>query len=268
MSPDFRSNSPADLPLTTRRSTVRQLGLAAIVLMDCLNLYTRIVTGRDRLDLPAFAAALRQSGLSILPALTLVTGAVGVILGNQAGSLLKSFDLPGLVLLSVTYGVVMELVPVLVGILVAGRAGVALAVRQASMVVSGEMDGLLISGINPIQFTVGPVLLAMLMMSFAFAVWGTLITFGAAFLWLWGTASVPPALFLDALRLSLTPQDLVEALAKPLIFALVIALIATVNGTLARRGPQGVTRAATGTMIGAVTAILLLDLAFILALGE
>ena len=49
----------------------------------------------------------------------------------------------------------MELVPILVGILVAGRAGVALAVRQATLVVSGQMDGLLVTGTNPIQFTLG-----------------------------------------------------------------------------------------------------------------
>lgn len=73
-----------------------------------------------------------------------------------------------------------------------------------------------------------------------------------------------PILFLDALKQALTPGDLLEALGKPLVFALAIALIATVNGTLAGRDPAGIGRAATGTMIGAVTAILLIDLLFVL----
>ena len=243
---------------------LQQLGLAAVTLRDCLSLYVLIAIGRASLDLPALAVALRQAGLSILPALTLVAAAVGAILGHQITTFLQKQDLPGLVLLSVGYGVAMELVPILVGILVAGRAGVALAVRQANLVVSGEIDGLLVSGVNPLQFTVGPVLLAMLMMSFAFAVWSTLIVFATAFLWLWADAGIPAALFLDALRRSLAPSDLLEALAKPLIFALVIALVATVNGTRAERTPQGIASAATRTMIGAVTAILLTDLAFIL----
>lgn len=233
-----------------------------------MGLYLRILAGRGRLDMPAFAGALRQAGLSILPAITLVTAAVGLILGNQTESILEQFDLPGLILLPISYAAVMELVPILVGILVAGRAGLALAVRQATLAVSGEMDGLLVNGIHPLQFTVGPVLLAMLLMSFAFAVWGSLVTFGAVFLWLWGVAGVPPALFLDALQRALSPGDLVEALGKPLIFALLIALIATVNGTMAGRDPEGVARAATRTMIGAVTAILLTDLLFILFPGS
>jgi phospholipid/cholesterol/gamma-HCH transport system permease protein len=241
-----------------------RLGLAVLVLKSCLGLYIDILVGKARLDLPAFAEALRQAGLSILPAITLVAAVVGLILGNLTASVLLRFDLPGLVLVTIAYAVVMELVPILVGILVAGRAGVALAVRQATLATSGEMDGLLVTGVDPIRFTLGPVLLAMLLMSFAFAVWGTLVTFAGALLWLWGTAGIPPTLFLDALKQALSPGDLMAALGKPLIFALVIALIATVNGTLAGRDPGGIGHAATRTMIGAVTAILIVDLLFVL----
>jgi len=244
-----------------------QVGLALVTLWMCLKLYGSILLGRDKLDLSAFTEALRQSGLSMLPAITVVTLAAGLILGVQIESVLDRLDLPSLVLLSATYGVLVQLVPLLVGILVAGRAGVALAVRQATMIVTGEMDGLLVIGINPLQFTVGPVLLAMLLMSFAFAVWGTLVTFAAAYCWLWVFADIPPSQFLDAMRRGLEFQDLFEALAKPLIFALLIALIAAVNGTNAGRAPEGISEAATRTMIGAVTAILLADLLFILLPG-
>ena len=147
--------------------------------------------------------------------------------------------------------------PILVGILVAGRAGVALAVRQAGLVASGEMDGLVVSGVEPIRFTLGPPLLAMLLMSFALTVWVGLVSVATLTAWLWGRAGVPPSVVVDGLRQSLHPGDLVQVLAKPLLFAVVIALIATVCGLTAGRDPQGVARAATRTMIGAVTAILL-----------
>jgi phospholipid/cholesterol/gamma-HCH transport system permease protein len=253
-----------DRPFAGPWGWIEQIGLAAFALLDCLGLYLRILLGRARLDVPALAWSLRQSGLSILPPLTLVGVAVGIILGHQTQSILEQLNLPGLVLLSVTYAVVMELVPILVGILVAGRAGVALAVRQATMAANGEADGLLVQGIDPIQFTLAPVLLAMLLMSFAFAVWGSLITFCTAFLWLWGMANVPPALFLDSLARALGPADLLEAFCKPMLFALLIALIATVHGTAAGRDPQGIGEAATRTMIGAVAAILVADLAIVL----
>ncbi len=247
---------------------IEQIGLAGLALVYCVQLYWRILAGRARLDLPAFTDSLRQAGLSILPAITLVSAAAGAILGRQTEVVLVRYNLPDLVLVSIGYAVVMEVVPILVGILVAGRAGVALAVRQASLSVSGEIDGLLAGGINPIQYTVGPVLLAMLLMSFAFSVWGSLVMFGTATLWVAIAANVPAALFLDALSRALDAGDLLEALLKPLLFALLVALIATVNGTRAGRDPAGIGRAGTATMIGAVTIILVADLLFALAGGS
>jgi phospholipid/cholesterol/gamma-HCH transport system permease protein len=240
------------------------LGLAGRTLLECLALYANIVLGRERLDLPALTASLRQAGLSILPAVTLVAAALGLILGRQAGNVLENLNFPGVLLFTITYAVVLELVPILVGVLVAGRAGVALAVRHATLVVTGQMDGLLVSGINPIRYVTGPVLLAMLAMSFAFLVWGSLVTVGTAYLWLFFFSEVPPYQLLDAVRSTLGPYDLREAIAKPLVFAVVIALIATVNGTVAGRDPELIGEAATRTMIAAVTSILLIDLLFAL----
>ena len=139
--------------------------------------------------------------------------------------------------------------------------------RQAKLATSGEVDALLVGGIDPIRFTVTPVLLAMPLMSFTFAVWATLVTYGAVFLWLWLTESLPPALFVDSLVRTLAPSDLLSAVTKPVLFALLIAPVATINGTAAGRDPEGIAEAATGTMIGAVAAILLADLAVILLLA-
>ena len=177
---------------------LEQIGLAGVALWLCLAHYGNVLLGRARLDLPALAAALRQSGLSVLPALTLVSLAVGLILGRQTAGVLADLNLPGVLLVTITYAVVTELIPLLVGILVAGRAGVALAARQATLIATGQMDGLLVSGVNPIQYTLAPVLLAMLVMSLAFAVWGSLVTCASAFIWIFAAADVPAALVLDA----------------------------------------------------------------------
>lgn len=264
--PGLRRARPAAAGGAFRGPTgwVEELGLAALALTLCLRHYAGVLLGRTQLDLPALATALRHAGLSILPAMTLIAAALGIILGFQTERLLGALNLPSLLLLSIGHAVVMELIPVLVGILVAGRAGVALALRQAQMIANGQTDGLLVCGIDPIVYTTAPVLLAMLAMSFAFAVWGTLVTFTATLVWLAATADLPVGVFLDALRRALSGTDLAAALAKPMVFALVIALIATVNGTAAGRDADGSARAATRTMIGAVSAILLIDLAFVL----
>jgi len=252
-------------PGRTRLNWLQRIGLAAVALQLCSRLYLDILFGRVQLDLPALAAALRLSGLQVLPAMTLVAGATGIILGHLTSRLLAELDLPGLILVPVIYAVVVELIPLLVGVLVAGRAGVALATRQASLIASGQVDGLLVSGLNPIQFTTGPVLPAMLAMSFALSVWGTLVALGSTLLWLVAVADVPIYVFDNALRQALEPKDLAVALSKPLVFAVVVALIATANGIAAGRDAAGVGHAATDTMIAAVTSILLINVLFVLA---
>jgi phospholipid/cholesterol/gamma-HCH transport system permease protein len=268
MSNPIRQTASRYTSLPGNASALQQLGLAAIAMGGCLGFYARVIGGRERFDVPAFASALRNSGLSVLPALTLISLSVGIILGNLAGGPIGQLNLPGLLAMSIGYTVAVELAPILTGVLVAGRAGIWLAVRQASLHGSDELDGLLLCGIDPIQFTLAPAMLAMLVMSFAFAVWSTLVTFASAGVWLWGTAGIPLPLFADMVRSSFQPGDLMAAFLKPPAFALVIAIIATVNGNLAGRGPDSIPRAASRTMIGAVTAILLLDLLFVLLLFD
>jgi phospholipid/cholesterol/gamma-HCH transport system permease protein len=270
MVPEQPTIAFADLPRRAASGLlgwVEALGLAAMTLSECLSLYLGILLGQGRLDLESLADALRRAGLSMLPAITLVAITIGSILGQQGANLIAELNLPGLVLFPFSYAVIMELTPILVGILVAGRAGVALAVRLATLIRSSEIDGLLVCGANPIHYATAPVLLAMLAMSFAFVVWASLVTFVTTFLWLFVLADIPPALFVESMRQTLGPGDLLEAMSKPLIFALVIALIATVTGIGAGRDASGAASAATRTMIGAVTSILLLDLAFVLTTG-
>ncbi|NKN34585.1 MlaE family ABC transporter permease [Marichromatium bheemlicum] len=256
-----------DRPLTGPAGTLERLGLGALALADCLWLYLRILGGRARLDLPAFATALRQSGLSVLPALTLVSIALGLILGRQGELLLAGFALPDALLISLTYAIALEVIPVLIGILVAGRAGVALAVRQAGLAVSGELDGLLVNGIDPIRFTLAPTLLAMLLMSTAFAVWTLLVTGLTTGAWLWASVALSPARLVETLAHGIGPADLIGALIKPPLFALLVAPLACVNGIAAGRDPRGIARAATATMLGAIGLILVVDLLYLLLIG-
>lgn len=251
-------------PFSGPTGWIKEIGLAAQALTSCLALYLRILAGRARLDLSALAVALRQAGLAMVLPMTLASVSVGFILGQQISTTLSQFDLLVHFLLNIAYQIVMELVPVLVGILVASRAGVALAVRQATLTVTVELDGLLISGVHPIQLTLAPVLLAMLLMSFAFVVWGTLVTFAATGVWLWVGSAISPVQFGMILLDALTVGALVEALVKPQLFALLIAMIATVNGSTAGRNSEGIARAATRTMIGGIVAILVADLVYIL----
>ncbi len=238
--------------------------MGLFVLRDCLRLYRDILLKRNRLDLKAFAGALRETGLSILFGITLVSAVVGLIVGKETEDILDKVNIPGLLIGTIGRTIINEFAPLLVGLFVAGRSGVALAVRIGSMVLNHEIDGLVVCGINPIQYTVGPMLLAMLVMSFCLAVWTDLVVVGVTAAWLWFYAGITWSLFLDSLKQVLELRDVVASVVKPMVFSIFIALIAAVNGSLVARRVEEVSRAATRTMISAIAAILLINLLFVL----
>ena len=251
-----------------RIKLLENIGLAGLVFWECVGMYGRILTGRQGLDVKALAYEIRTAGLSPLPILTLVAAAVGLIVGIQADGVLAQFDLPEVLLGGVGVSVVREFAPLLVGILVAGRSGVGLAVRIASMAMNRETDGLIVCGVNPVQYTVGPALLAMLLMSFGLAVWAAASVLGVTGVYLWYETGIPFTVFRDSVTSAIAPADLIQGVTKPVTFAVFVALIAAVNGARARRESAGVSQAATRTMVGALAVIILLDLAFVYASGE
>jgi len=252
-------------PLSTK--FLENLGLGFYVLLDCLRLYRDIFFGRRKLDLKMFVDDLREAGLTILLRITLVAIVVGLIIGIQSQNVLDKVNVPELLLGGVGLSIIKEFSPLLVGFFVAGRSGIALVVRIGSMVLNREIDGLIVSGMNPIQYIVGPMMLAMLLMSFGLAVWVGLVVLSVTSAWLWFQAAIPVTLFQESLGDVLEPSDLLISIIKPLVFSVLIVLIATVNGCRVGRHVEAVSQAATRTMISAIAAILLIDLIFVFIFG-
>lgn len=219
---------------------------------------------RNRLDLKVFVDDLRETGLSILLGVTLVAVVVGLIIGMETEDILRKVNIPSLLIGSIGLAIITQFAPLLVGLFVAGRSGVALAVRIGSMILNHEVDGLVVCGINPIQYTVGPMLLAMLTMSFGLAVWTDLVVVGVTAAWLWFHVGIPWSLFQESLKAVLELSDLLISVIKPMVFSVFIALIAAVNGSRVSRQVEAVSRAASRTMISAIAAILIINLLFVL----
>lgn len=241
---------------------IYRIGYAASVLWECLLLYTLIIVGRERLDLPRFSRDSYDLGLAILPGVSIIAASIGLILGIQTEHLLAKVDVPGLALGVFADAVVVEFAPLLIGILVASRAGVELAVRIGTMLNRREIDGLIVSGVNPVHFTVGATLLAVLLMSVSLLVWAQLVLFTASGLWLTLVDAIPPGFYVNALAQSLPPTDLLIGVAKVLSFALLTTLIAATEGGTVNHHPGGLSQAASRTMLKSIAWILITDVLF------
>jgi phospholipid/cholesterol/gamma-HCH transport system permease protein len=186
--------------------------------------------------------------------------AVGAVLGLQGHNTLVRFGAEGNLGAVVGLSLIRELGPVLTSLLVAGRAGSAMAAEIASMVVTEQLDGLRMMSVDPLDFVVAPKALAMVI---AMPLLSTLfILFGILGGWLVGVQVLggDPGAYVstlqDAVRFS---DDVAGGLLKGGVFGLLVGSIATYRGFTARPTSAGVSAAATSTVVIASVATLVSD---------
>lgn len=247
------------------RGTVRsldQIGYAAGLLAE--SLFWTFVGPRWRqpVRLPAVFSQMIQIGILALPIATLLAATVGLMLAIQSLYSLGLFGAESFAHVGIALSVIREFSPLIIGILVAGRSGSALAARLATMTINQEVDALRVIGINPVRYLVAPALLAILLVLPALTMWANLVALGAAGLYVTAALDISMAAFLSGTFEVLSPGDLWHGLAKSVLFAVLIVLVAVVNGADVTGGAEGVGKVTTKAVVHGISAIVVTDMVF------
>ncbi|HUN29586.1 MAG TPA: ABC transporter permease [Alphaproteobacteria bacterium] len=150
---------------------------------------------------------------------------------------------------AVAYSSVRELGPMLTAVVVAGRAGAAIAAELGSMVVTEQIDALTSMGLEVARFLVLPRLLAMLVMLPLLTIFADVVSIGGG-MWIAQTyAHISFDTFLTSARQAVGFEDVVKGLIKSLVFAAIIALVGAYQGLSTRGGAAGVGAATTGAVV-------------------
>lgn len=150
---------------------------------------------------------------------------------------------------AVAFGSFRELGPMLSAVVVAGRAGAAIAAELGSMVITEQIEALEALGLSPIRMLVVPRLVAMLFMLPVLTVLADIVSIlGGA--WLANqVAHINYEEFLLSVRQSVDITDVVRGLLKSLVFAVIIVLIGSYQGLRTRQGAAGVGISTTGSVV-------------------
>jgi len=186
--------------------------------------------------------------------------AVGMVLGLQGHNTLVRFGAAGSLGAVVGLSLIRELGPVLTSLLVAGRAGSAMAAEIASMVVTEQLDGLRMMSVDPLDFVIAPkaqaMLLAMPILSTLFNLFGIFGGYMVGVMVLGGDPGSYLSTLQDAVEFS---DDVVGGFLKAGVFGVLVGLIATYRGYTAKPTSAGVSAAATSTVVIASVATLISD---------
>lgn len=190
-----------------------------------------------------------------LPIIAVAGLSVGMVTWLQTRRLLVTYGAQASLPSFQAVAVMVELGPLLAGLLVAGRMGAGLAAELGSMVLTDEVDALIVLGAPPIPTLVAPRVIAcalalplLTVLLDAAAVLGGLAAEGLA-----GTLSAQAywQRSLEFLRLS----DVVPATLKTAVFGLLVGLVGCWTGLNAERSTEAVGHAATRGVVSAMISV-------------
>lgn len=183
----------------------------------------------------------------------------GLALSYQVYLGFKLVNAVNLVGPTVALGISRELGPVLTGLIVAARAGGAMAARLGTMRVNEQIDALDVMGVNTHKYLVGPRLFAsVISMPLLTAVFDFVAMIGAWFLCV-KLVELDEAIFWQRIRDTLEVRHIMEGLFKAAIFGLVFAVICCFRGFNTRGGAKGVGEATNRGVVASMVMIIILD---------
>jgi phospholipid/cholesterol/gamma-HCH transport system permease protein len=233
--------------------------LAMLAVIGRVTLYA-LLTLRHLVTPPFYArefgSALLQIGWLSLPVVGLTAFFTGGALALQIYAGGSRFDAEAVVPQIVAIGMVRELGPVLVGLMIAARVTSSIAAEIATMKVTEQIDALVTLSTHPMKYlTVPRVLAAFVTVPLLVGIGDIIGIFGGY------TVAVRSLGFNASTYLQntvdfLEPLDLISSLVKGAAFGVIAALMGCYSGMNSGRGAQGVGRATKSSVEAASVLIL------------
>ncbi|MBN1878646.1 ABC transporter permease [bacterium] len=206
-----------------------------------------------------FFKQMEEIGVQSVWVAMITTTFTGGILALQSYSSFKRFDAESLIGTMVAISICRELSPILVGLIVAGRVGSAMAAELGSMKVTEQIDALYTLAVNPIQYLIVPRMIACFLMMPVLTLFGDIVGISGGYLVATKIYDLNPITYIRSSFDFLTYEDVYSGLIKSAIFGIAIAIVSCFKGFNTQGGAVGVGKATTSAVVISMMLILILD---------
>jgi phospholipid/cholesterol/gamma-HCH transport system permease protein len=152
-----------------------------------------------------------------------------------------------------------ELAPVLTGLVLTGKVGAAMAAEIGTMKVSEQIDALHSMNISPHQFLYMPRILAGMITFPLITIFANAVGIICAWYFSYLRYGLHHHTFFANMRAYFEPFDLWSGLLKSIVFGFIITSFACYFGDRSFGGAEGVGRSTTQTVVYSSVAILIMD---------
>jgi phospholipid/cholesterol/gamma-HCH transport system permease protein len=210
-------------------------------------------------DIRNIIRQMNEVGVKSIP-VVLVTGLfTGMVLALQSYTGFKRFGAESLVGSVVALSMTREMGPVLTGLIVAGRAGAAMAAELGTMRVTEQIDALETLATNPVKYLIVPRFIAAVIMLPALCVISDIVGILGGYAITVGLFGASSAQYWRRSWDFLETSDIYSGLVKACFFGAFIALLSCYKGFYSDGGAEGVGKATTGAVVLSFMAILISD---------
>ncbi len=219
----------------------------------------RVIVRPWRFRGAAFVKQLETFGLRSVPIIALISFLVGGIIAQQSVFQLRTFGTAAFVADLLGILVLRELGVLLTAIMIAGRSGSAITAEIGSMKMREEIDALRTMGLDPMEVLIVPRILALVVavpiLTFIASMSGLLG--GGLVAWVYGDVS--PDVFLSRLQNAVKMNTFMVGMIKAPVMALVIGLIAAIEGAAVQGSAESLGRQTTASVVKAIFMVILVD---------
>ena len=205
---------------------------------------------------------LYRIGATALPITALVGFLIGVVLAYLMAQQLRKFGAEAFIVDVLGIALIRELGPVLAAILIAGRSGSAITAQIGVMRVTEELDAMRVMGIAQGYRLVMPRALAMAIAMPLVTVWTTVSALLGGVLAADLAMGISPAYFLSALPAAVEVANLTLAMAKSMVFGVLIALVGCHYGLRIKPNTESLGQGTTASVVTSITVVILVDALF------
>ncbi|MCE1236358.1 MAG: ABC transporter permease [Hyphomicrobiales bacterium] len=213
----------------------------------------------SRIRFVPFVHQLQRTALDAVPIITLMSFLIGCIIAQQGAFYFRRFGADLYVVDMVGVLSLREIAVILTAVMVAGRSGSAFTAELGSMRMREEVDALKVTGLDPIEILVVPRMLALMVALPILTFLSDLASiFGAAIVCN-VYADIPTTTFLHRLHEAVELRTFLVGVAKAPFMALIIALIACMEGLSVEGSAESLGRHTTMAVVKSIFMVIVVD---------
>ncbi|MCX5760434.1 MAG: ABC transporter permease, partial [Gemmatimonadetes bacterium] len=212
-----------------------------------------------RTYLPHVIPQMRAIGVDSVPLAVMVAGFIGGVIALQVRYQLFPGVPLSIVGLSVRQMVVLEVGPLLTGLVLAGRVGARMTAEIGTMRVTEQIDALETLAYDPVAYLIVPRIIAGVLMLPVLVIIADIFGVISGLFASITVTDIPLSAFVEGMRLSFDPFQVTYSLIKATMFGAAITSLCAYEGYVTMAGAEGVGQSTARAVVISSMAILVLD---------